>query len=169
MTASELLVPGQLDCSAAGKGPVPFLSGRRGIAAAGCHNAHALAQIDRLTAMGQLVAGVIHEINNPLSCLALDMSMLQRHVAAVRSPLESLIQAAETAGSTDREAASGRRRSSPVRTTSAARWPVSTRSSRARPNASEPSARSSGTSESSPTCRRRSANSPTSTPSWKLL
>lgn len=43
-----------------------------------------LVQSEKLAALGQLVAGVAHEINNPLSFVANNVAVLQRDVAALR-------------------------------------------------------------------------------------
>jgi PAS domain S-box-containing protein len=47
-----------------------------------------LVQAEKLAALGQLVAGVAHEINNPLSYVSNNVAVLQRDVAALRDLLE---------------------------------------------------------------------------------
>jgi PAS domain S-box-containing protein len=46
-----------------------------------------LVQTEKLAALGQLVAGVAHEINNPLSFVSNNVAVLQRDVAALRDLL----------------------------------------------------------------------------------
>jgi signal transduction histidine kinase len=46
-----------------------------------------LVQTEKLAALGQLVAGVAHEINNPLSFVSNNVAVLQRDVAALRNLL----------------------------------------------------------------------------------
>jgi PAS domain S-box-containing protein len=46
-----------------------------------------LVQAEKLAALGQLVAGVAHEINNPLSYVSNNVAVLQRDVAALRDLL----------------------------------------------------------------------------------
>ncbi|WP_428939288.1 PAS domain S-box protein [Fontivita pretiosa] len=48
----------------------------------------ALVQAEKLAALGQMVAGVAHEINNPLSFVANNVAVLQRDLAAMRKLLE---------------------------------------------------------------------------------
>jgi two-component system NtrC family sensor kinase len=47
-----------------------------------------MLQTEKLAAMGQLVAGVAHEINNPLSFVSNNVAVLQRDVAAIKSLLD---------------------------------------------------------------------------------
>jgi PAS domain S-box-containing protein len=47
-----------------------------------------LVQSEKLAALGQLVAGVAHEINNPLSFVGNNVAVLQRDVAALRKILD---------------------------------------------------------------------------------
>jgi PAS domain S-box-containing protein len=47
-----------------------------------------MVQTEKLAGLGQLVAGVAHEINNPLSFVSNNVAVLQRDVAAVRKLLE---------------------------------------------------------------------------------
>jgi PAS domain S-box-containing protein len=47
-----------------------------------------MVQTEKLAALGQLVAGVAHEINNPLSFVSNNIAVLQRDVKAIRSLLE---------------------------------------------------------------------------------
>ena len=59
----------------------------------------ALAQTEKLTALGTLVAGVAHEINNPLSALLLSVSSLRRQAAILARPeLSSPLDDLEAAG-----------------------------------------------------------------------
>jgi PAS domain S-box-containing protein len=52
-----------------------------------------LVQTEKLAALGQLVAGVAHEINNPLSFVSNNVAVLQRDVSALRD-LQALYQQA---------------------------------------------------------------------------
>jgi two-component system NtrC family sensor kinase len=47
-----------------------------------------LVQAEKLAGLGQMVAGVAHEINNPLSFVGNNVAVLQRDVAAMRDVLE---------------------------------------------------------------------------------
>jgi PAS domain S-box-containing protein len=53
-----------------------------------------LVQSEKLAALGQLVAGVAHEINNPLSYVSNNVAVLQRDVRALRELLTVYQQAA---------------------------------------------------------------------------
>src|SRR5207245_3644861 len=53
-----------------------------------------LVQTEKLAALGQLVAGVAHEINNPLSFVSNNVAVLQRDVSALRD-LSALYQQAD--------------------------------------------------------------------------
>jgi len=57
-----------------------------------------LVQSEKLAALGQMVAGVAHEINNPLSFVVNNVAVLQRDVGAVRELLHLYRHAEETAG-----------------------------------------------------------------------
>jgi two-component system, NtrC family, sensor kinase len=64
-----------------------------------------LVQSEKLASLGQLVAGVAHEINNPLAFVANNQVVLERDVAMVRKLLD-LYRAAESAiAKTDKRAA----------------------------------------------------------------
>ena len=54
---------------------------------------HALMQQEKLAALGQMVAGVAHEINNPLSFVSNNVAVLQRDVGAMRELLMAYMQA----------------------------------------------------------------------------
>jgi two-component system NtrC family sensor kinase len=56
-----------------------------------------LVQSEKLAGLGQMVAGVAHEINNPLSFVSNNVAVLQRDVAAV-AKLLGLYERAEAAG-----------------------------------------------------------------------
>jgi len=47
-----------------------------------------MVQTEKLAGLGQMVAGVAHEINNPLSFVANNVAVMQRDVAAVRKLLD---------------------------------------------------------------------------------
>jgi PAS domain S-box-containing protein len=55
-----------------------------------------LVQSEKLAALGQLVAGVAHEINNPLSYVSNNVAVLQRDVRPLRQVLDLYQQARET-------------------------------------------------------------------------
>src|SRR5205085_2958531 len=48
----------------------------------------ALVQTEKLSGLGQMVAGVAHEINNPLSFVSNNVAVLQRDLAEVRELVE---------------------------------------------------------------------------------
>ena len=52
-----------------------------------------LVQQEKLAGLGQMVAGVAHEINNPLSFVSNNVAVLQRDVEAMRQLLEGYMQA----------------------------------------------------------------------------
>jgi two-component system NtrC family sensor kinase len=52
-----------------------------------------LVQTEKLAGLGQMVAGVAHEINNPLSFVSNNVAVLQRDLAAIRKLLEFYQQA----------------------------------------------------------------------------
>jgi two-component system NtrC family sensor kinase len=52
-----------------------------------------LMQTEKLASLGQMVAGVAHEINNPLSFVSNNVAVLQRDVAALQKLLELYRQA----------------------------------------------------------------------------
>ncbi len=62
-----------------------------------------MLQTEKLAAMGQLVAGVAHEINNPLSFVSNNVAVLQRDLAAVRMLLELYRQGDSILGSSKPE------------------------------------------------------------------
>src|SRR5262249_40541480 len=55
-----------------------------------------MVQTEKLAALGQLVAGVAHEINNPLSFVSNNVAVLQRDVHAMRDLLALYAQAEAT-------------------------------------------------------------------------
>jgi two-component system, NtrC family, sensor kinase len=55
-----------------------------------------LVQSEKMAALGQLVAGVAHEINNPLSYVSNNVAVLQRDLRPVRQVLELYQQAGDT-------------------------------------------------------------------------
>jgi len=57
-----------------------------------------LMQTEKLASLGQMVAGVAHEINNPLSFVSNNVAVLQRDVAALQKLLELYRQADEHIG-----------------------------------------------------------------------
>jgi PAS domain S-box-containing protein len=61
-----------------------------------------LVQSEKLAGLGQMVAGVAHEINNPLSFVSNNVAVLQRDVAVV-AKLLGLYERAEAAGAEDRQ------------------------------------------------------------------
>ncbi len=54
-----------------------------------------LVQTEKLAGLGQMVAGVAHEINNPLSFVSNNVAVLQRDLAAIRKLLQFYQQADE--------------------------------------------------------------------------
>ncbi len=62
-----------------------------------------MLQTEKLAAMGQLVAGVAHEINNPLSFVSNNVAVLQRDLAAVRALLEMYREGDPILGSSNPE------------------------------------------------------------------
>jgi len=54
-----------------------------------------LVQAEKLAGLGQMVAGVAHEINNPLSFVANNVAVLQRDCAALKQLLETYREADE--------------------------------------------------------------------------
>jgi PAS domain S-box-containing protein len=63
-----------------------------------------LVQSEKLAALGQMVAGVAHEINNPLSFVINNLAILQRDVGALRDLIE-LYRQAENATAEERASA----------------------------------------------------------------
>ena len=52
----------------------------------------ALAQNEKMSAIGQLSAGVAHEINNPIAFVSSNLDILQDYVANIHGYLEAIDQ-----------------------------------------------------------------------------
>src|SRR5258706_15330790 len=65
----------------------------------------ALVQTEKLAGLGQMVAGVAHEINNPLSFVNNNVAVLQRDVAALKELLMLYRQAEDIIGANNEELA----------------------------------------------------------------
>jgi signal transduction histidine kinase len=63
----------------------------------------AIVQTEKLASLGQLVAGVAHEINNPLSFVSNNVAVLQRDLAALRMLIDLYRQAEPGIGQTQPE------------------------------------------------------------------
>ena len=57
-----------------------------------------LHQADKMTTIGQLAAGIAHEINNPTAFVQLNLALLQEHFAALPPLLDGLPRAGDAAG-----------------------------------------------------------------------
>ena len=65
----------------------------------------ALVQHEKLAGLGQMVAGVAHEINNPLSFVSNNVAVLQRDVGSMRKLLNEYMQADAVIAKADPERA----------------------------------------------------------------
>ncbi len=65
----------------------------------------ALVQHEKLAGLGQMVAGVAHEINNPLSFVSNNVAVLQRDVGSMRKLLDEYMQANAVIAKADPERA----------------------------------------------------------------
>ncbi len=65
----------------------------------------ALVQQEKLAGLGQMVAGVAHEINNPLSFVSNNVAVLQRDVGSMRELLEAYMRADAAIAEVDPERA----------------------------------------------------------------
>ena len=125
-----------------------------------------MVETEKLASLGQLVAGVAHEINNPLAFVSNNVAVLERDLRDIIALVGLYRQAREAAGG-DR----GRRRSKPRRSpssasssTSTTAWRTCRGSSIAPARACGGSSGSSRTCGSSPGSTRASGTRSTSTP-----
>ncbi|MFO0964045.1 MAG: PAS domain S-box protein [Gemmataceae bacterium] len=108
-----------------------------------------LVQTEKLVGLGQMVAGIAHEINNPLSYVINNLAVLKRDVTALRD-LVTRYQDAERLAANDCPHAFDAVHACAEEIDAPTPWPVSKAFSRARRRGSNASRRSSSTSGRSP-------------------